>query len=150
VALAFVGIDHFKSLNTALGHNVVDLHVLPVFMRAMEAFIFVRGFAYRLGGDEYGVLFGNGRGALGACKELRENIARLRYHEVLQTVTVSVGIAIAQPDCELADQAILERANRAMRYAKEQGRNCIGTYSSAGYGDEHLMLWPTVEMSSTA
>jgi GGDEF domain-containing protein len=59
VGLAFVDIDRFKELNTAFGHTHVDRHVLPVFMRAVEAHIYGHGHAYKVGGEEYVVLMPN-------------------------------------------------------------------------------------------
>ncbi|MGD0498031.1 MAG: GGDEF domain-containing protein [Bryobacteraceae bacterium] len=148
VALAFVDIDDFKRLNTDFGHHMVDLRILPVFMRALEAFTFARGFAYRMGGDEYAVLLGNGRGALGACEELRQHLSALRYDEIPDTITVSVGMIVLPPDSELSDMAVLERANRAMRFAKDHGKDRIATYVRDGFADEHLTLWPTGGIAS--
>ncbi len=150
VALAFVDIDDFKRLNTALGHLAVDLHVLPVLMRALEAFSFARGFAYRMGGDEYAVLLGNGRGALGSFDELRQHIAGLRYHEIPDTTTISLGVAVVPSDCELSDMAVLERANRAMRHAKDHGKDCVATFTANGFADKDVTLWSLAGVPSSA
>ena len=37
VSIAFMDIDHFKPFNREVGHTKVNLHVLPVFMRSVEA-----------------------------------------------------------------------------------------------------------------
>ena len=53
VSIAFLDIDRFKEFNSEVGETHVDRHVLPMFMRALEAHIYGHGFAYRFGGDEY-------------------------------------------------------------------------------------------------
>jgi len=137
VALAFIDIDNFKRLNTELGHEMVDTTILPVFMRALESFMYARGFAYRMGGDEYVAVFANGRGAPGTCRELLDQMRGITYPGLREPLTISIGLVSVMPDCELSDRAVYERANRAMRYVKDAGKNCIGTYSG-GFLDSHL------------
>ena len=56
LAVAFLDIDDFKSLNTAHTEPKIDRHMLPRFMQAIEAHLFQHGYAYRQGGDEYLVI----------------------------------------------------------------------------------------------
>jgi GGDEF domain-containing protein len=89
VAIAFIDIDDFKHLNTAHGHVTVDESVLPVFMRRLEAFTFARGYAYRMGGDEYAILLGNGMGAVDSLGALRASIPELTFRGVSEHLMVS-------------------------------------------------------------
>lgn len=57
LAIAFVDIDDFKSLNTCHTETKVDRNILPRFMQAIEAHLFQHGYAYRQGGDEYLICF---------------------------------------------------------------------------------------------
>jgi diguanylate cyclase (GGDEF)-like protein len=140
VALAFVDIDDFKRLNTKHGHHLVDQLVLPVFMRCLEAFAFARGFAYRNGGDEYVIILGNGQGALHALNELRNAVARLTFNSIPDQLTISIGVCIALPTSDLSDVALYERANTAMRFAKEHRKNCIATYMTECMRDSDLVI----------
>jgi hypothetical protein len=59
VIVAFLDIDDFKQFNTVHGETVVDRFLLPRFMAAIEAHVYSRGYAYRIGGDEYVLLLPN-------------------------------------------------------------------------------------------
>lgn len=144
VAVAYLDIDDFKKLNTKYGHPVVDATVLPVFMRALESFTFARGYAYRLSGDEYAVLLANGRGAASILQEFQKGLAAVRYHNVEEKLSVSVGLCEVTVESYLSDQAVVERANFAMRRAKKQrGKNRIATYAGDGrYRDDDVVLVP--------
>lgn len=130
VALAFIDIDDFKRLNTRYGHHMVDEGILPIFMRCLEAFAFSRGYAYRMGGDEYVVIFGNGQGAEHTFADLLGDVNALKYVGVDERLTVSVGLSLVSPISELSDAAIYERANAAMRHAKTVGKNRIAVCRS--------------------
>ena len=131
VAIAFLDIDKFKDFNSAVGETHIDWHVLPVFMSAVEAHLFGHGYAYRFGGDEYALLMPNADSelAMGFLSGLRRRVGALRYHGTDRTITLSVGVCVADRDCFLTDSELLQRAERAKNFAKSQGRDCI-----AGYG----------------
>ena len=140
IAVGFLDIDDFKRLNTTYGHESVDADVLPILMRSMEAFAYARGFAYRMGGEEYVVLLGNGQGATDTFEQLRLAVSQLRYRGVEEHTTVSIGVCVVSPTCPLSDRQVRERANRAMRHAKESGKNCVATYMESGFSDKHLVV----------
>lgn len=144
VALAFVDIDDFKHLNTKHGHIIVDQCVLPVFMRRLEAFTFARGHAYRMGGDEYAILLGNGQGAIESLDALRQSIPALTYLGISDRLTVSIGLCTVPPTLDRSDHDVYERANRAMRHAKEHGKNCLAIYSGEELVESELSVIPPV------
>jgi diguanylate cyclase (GGDEF)-like protein len=147
LAVAYLDIDDFKNLNTKYGHHAVDTDVLPVFMRALEGFTFSRGQAYRFGGDEYAILLGNGQRAAEALQDLQQALLRLTYRNINEKTTVSIGLCLITSDCFLSDQEVIERANRAVRHAKEQGKNSIATYEGELYRDQDLrMLAPAASL----
>lgn len=57
--VAFIDIDDFKAVNTALTETRVDREVLPPLMLLLEALTSSRGYAFRQGGDEYVVVLPN-------------------------------------------------------------------------------------------
>ena len=139
--IAFLDIDEFKRLNTELGHDAVDRHVLPFFMRCLESHVYNHGYAYRFGGDEYMVLLPNFSPQLGFTflDQLRSKLGDLSY-QVTGRTTVSIGVCYVGADCALTDRELRERAGEAMQYAKAKGRNQIASYRPTGYRDEDLQI----------
>jgi len=120
--VAFADADHFKSLNTRLGEPVVDRDVLPALMGAIERAIYGRGAAYRHGGDEFVLLMPNAdrEAATTILKQVQRSVAGTPFIGVDQGITLSVGCVIVEPDSELTDREIVERAAQAKSYAKER------------------------------
>jgi diguanylate cyclase (GGDEF)-like protein len=143
VAVAFLDIDEFKrKFNTPHGETKVDRHVLPRFMRALEAHVAFHGHAYRQGGDEYLILLpGLSRPlAVAFLDELRRTLGGLEYPDVPERTTVSIGLCVADADCALTDRELRERANRAEAFAKQAGRNCIATYRGSQLTEDELYV----------
>jgi diguanylate cyclase (GGDEF)-like protein len=143
VAVAFLDIDEFKrKFNTPHGETKVDRHVLPRFMRALEAHVAFHGHAYRQGGDEYlAILPGLSRDlAVLFLDELRRKLGELEYPDVPERTTVSVGVCVADADCPLTDRELRDRANRAEAFAKQAGRNCIATYRGGQLAEDELYV----------
>lgn len=142
VTVAYLDIDHFKDLNSKYGEANVDIDVLPVFMRELEASVFFRGFAYRYGGDEYVVLLPNvdERLGLSLLDDIRLRLQATAYRGVDERTTVSIGMCVVTPECFLTEREIEERANRAKNYAKSGGRNRIATYRGQIFQDDDLYV----------
>jgi len=131
-AVAYVDIDEFKTLNSEHGNAHIDRHMLPKFMRKLEAHVFTRGNAYRYGGDEYVILLTNVTEfeAAQSMERLRCGLAELSYEGILRKVTVSIGVAVIRPDSYLTAHEIEHAAERAKDFAKTSGRNRVATYNS--------------------
>lgn len=142
LAVAFVDIDDFKSLNTRHTESKVDRNLLPRFMQAIEAHVFHHGYAYRQGGDEYLILLPSLSRplAIGFLDELRHKLAGLSYPDIAETTTVSIGLCVVDPDCPLTDRELLDRANRAKQFAKAQGKNRIATYDGSRLVERELAI----------
>lgn len=140
VAIAFVDIDDFKSLNSLYTETKVDRNLLPRFMQAIEAHIFHHGYTYRQGGDEYLLLLPSLSRPLSIhfLDELRYKLAALSYPDIAEKTTVSIGLCIVDPDCALTDRELLDRANRAKQFAKEKGKNRIATYRGSRFLPQDL------------
>ena len=124
VALAYVDLDNFKSVNDNLGHRAGD-----DLLRAVGAIIIettrksdVTG---RLGGDEFALLMPetDPDHARQACERLRSNIER-RFSNDAWPVTASVGgvAFLAVPDTV---DALVHVADGRMYKAKAAGRNRV-------------------------
>lgn len=141
-AIAFIDIDKFKDFNTTVGHTNVNRNVLPVFMAAVEAQIFGHGYAYRMSGDEYALMMPNADSELAMVflKSLRRRVEALTYLGTDRKITLSVGLCIADRDCFLTDEELLQRGEKAMAFAKDKGRNRIAGYTGKLFDEHELTI----------
>lgn len=142
LAVAFLDIDNFKSFNTKHTEPKVDRNLLPRFMQTLEAHVFHHGYAYRQGGDEYLILVPSLSKNLSITfmDELRCKLAELKYPEIDDQTTASIGLCIVESDCPLTDRELRDRASQAKRFAKEKGKNCIAMYDGSHLAAEELRI----------
>jgi diguanylate cyclase (GGDEF)-like protein/PAS domain S-box-containing protein len=129
LAVLFLDLDDFKSVNDSLGHPAGDRLLVEV-SRRVEGAIRAADSAARLGGDEFAVLLED----VDDDAEIVDVAERL-LRTVRQTVTldgtevstsVSIGVAIAEPATS-CDQ-LLRDADLAMYTAKRRGRGRFELY----------------------
>jgi diguanylate cyclase (GGDEF)-like protein/PAS domain S-box-containing protein len=127
VAVLFMDIDDFKTINDSLGHAAGD-RVLEVMADRISDSIRTADTAARLGGDEFAVLLEDAD--YNRAVEVAERIMAAQESPVHLdgkelTVRVSIGIAIGSDDRrggEGADE-LLRNADMAMYTAKNQGKS---------------------------
>jgi diguanylate cyclase (GGDEF)-like protein/PAS domain S-box-containing protein len=124
LALLFMDLDHFKSINDSLGHDVGDRLLVAVAQRFSDA-LRDRDTFSRTGGDEF-VLLLPGTDAPGAAHVAQKLLTLATQPYVIEqhelTITPSIGIALYPSDG--ADYAELAKcADAAMYSAKQAGRN---------------------------
>ena len=132
VALLFIDLDSFKTINDTLGHAAGDILLVQVAERLTTA---VRGTdtVSRLGGDEFTiVLEGLDRGQDAA--DVAQNVlaAVARPYQIMSRelfISTSIGIALYPADGTSAE-TLLMNADAAMYRAKEAGRNTYRLYRS--------------------
>lgn len=126
VALLFIDLDQFKTINDTLGHDIGDELLKQVAKRLRDLVRDVDTVA-RLGGDEFTAI-------LPDCKtENTDHIARRIVDELSASFTIegrmlfvsaSIGVAFFPEDG--TDSAMLiKAADSSMYRAKEQGRNRV-------------------------
>jgi diguanylate cyclase (GGDEF)-like protein len=143
IAVAFIDIDDFKTFNSSVGETKVDRNLLPRFMQSIEAHVYHHGYAYRQGGDEYLILVPSMSRSLAVVflDELSAKLADLKYPEIEQKTTVSIGLCVVKPDSPLTDRELRDRAVRAKNFAKKEGsKNCIATFRSQRFIEEELQV----------
>ena len=132
LAIFFIDLDNFKSINDTLGHPTGD-QLLREISRRVRACIRESDLVARLGGDEFVVMIESvpERASLQllAAKILAAiaELMQLDGHEV--KITASIGIAVF-PDDGNDVPALLANADMAMYRAKAMGRNRISEYSA--------------------
>jgi diguanylate cyclase (GGDEF)-like protein len=127
LAVLYLDLDHFKSVNDTLGHPIGD-ELLKVVADRLRHCTREPDTIARLGGDEFAIIMTAMRQPTDAAvlsQRLRESITRpfeLDGHQVV--VDVSIGISVAPLDAIEPDQ-LLKGADMALYGAKADGR---GTY----------------------
>lgn len=136
LAVLYLDLDEFKSINDTLGHAAGDLLLKTVTDRLIKH-IRKSDTITRLGGDEFALLLmGITRiedvvnFAVKIIDIIREPLA-LAGHDI--SITTSVGIAIYPTDGNNAE-TLLRNADTAMYYAKSLGKNTYHIYTT----DMHL------------
>lgn len=121
--LAMVDIDRFKLINDSFGHLFGDEVILLVAQR-MRASFRRNDALFRFGGEEFVVLLraDNEAQAREALERFRRNMAELSIQQVGQ-VTISMGFARIGENDHPAN--VLDRADRALYFAKNHGRNRV-------------------------
>lgn len=131
VAVMFLDLDRFKTINDTLGHAVGDLLLKSVVER-IKPCVRKEDIIARWGGDEFTLLLPKitcRKDASVIAKRILEALKpnfNLEGHNIC--ITSSIGIAIFPDDGENAD-TLLKNADTTLYWVKEKGRNNYQYYS---------------------
>ena len=126
VWLAVLDIDHFKRVNDNFGHLIGD-EVLLLLARLMRSSFRFHDQLYRFGGEEFVVLMhcDNAEHAHMALERFRLKVQTHAFPQV-GSITVSIGYSTLLPSD--TPSAAFGRADKAVYFAKEHGRNQVCSY----------------------
>lgn len=135
VALAMLDIDHFKNINDTYGHLFGDQAIKMVSELILKCADDNDGTGFRYGGEEFVIIFENRMLSeiIAIIDKLRNDIRSTAINSddgASITVKVSVGVS-AYPETTDAIHTLVDRADKAMYYSKQNGRNRLtvdGTY----------------------
>ena len=124
--VALVDIDHFKSINDRYGHLFGD-EVLLLTSRLMQHTFRGSDQLFRFGGEEFVIVLEQATeaGARIAFERLRSTMEAYVFPQVVR-VTVSIGFTRVGPS-DLPTTCV-ERADGALYFAKNHGRNGVRYY----------------------
>lgn len=126
ISLLFLDLDHFKSVNDKYGHNCGDF-VLKSFSELVLNIIRETDILCRWGGEEFVVLLVDCslEKAIDVSEKIRVALFNLEipFWKDIIRITVSIGVAERRENENLSQ--LINRADRMMYRAKEQGRNQV-------------------------
>lgn len=121
-SLLIIDIDHFKNVNDTYGHQVGDI-VLEQLAQLLKDIVGEQGVVCRFGGEEFTIIL------IGHSQQVADDInkrAAAKEWPHIHKLTVSVGMAnFTEHDDE---QSLIQRADEALYYSKEHGRNRVTIY----------------------
>lgn len=134
VACLMIDVDHFKRINDQYGHLAGDA-VLREIAQRIDQEMRVSDTGARFGGDEFAIVLPNG--SLGDGKTVAQRVLNAVRGApvpitpgVAQTITLSIGVAVAAPAPETRDfkslaERLMSEADAALYQAKGAGRNGV-------------------------
>ena len=131
VEIILIDIDHFKVYNDLHGHQAGDDCLRRVALSISRAAKRPFDFSARYGGEEFVlVLYGPPEDyARTLPEQLRQEIIGLAIEHqgslVASTITVSVGVALADPSSGRSLTGAIQAADEALYEAKQSGRNRV-------------------------
>lgn len=142
LAVLFIDLDNFKQVNDVHGHKEGDKLLVAVSSIMRDRIRQVDTLS-RWGGDEF-VLLLPGMNSSSDLRRIAENLVHRMDEEVRSfnlesMVTFSIGGAMFPDDAD-GIESLLAQADKALYYAKSQGRNNVQIYSEMreqdiGYND---------------
>lgn len=134
LAVLFIDLDRFKSINDTLGHLIGDRLLEFLSERLLESINQEEQFAARISGDEFMILcpvIAQDEDAIQTANKLLHKLMAPFYiedHELF--VSASIGISIYPADGTSAID-LMKKADRALYRAKELGRNIYQLYDDS-------------------
>ncbi len=125
LCVALLDLDHFKTINDEYGHQAGD-EALGGFALAAKESLRDTDVIGRWGGEEFLVLLVDSQPSeqgLLAIERLREHVASRRFCIGAPTLVVTLSAGLTLRKSGESSAQLLERADRALYQAKEQGRN---------------------------
>lgn len=125
LAVLFMDLDHFKSVNDSYGHQVGDELLVEVAKR-IRSRLRESDMAARLGGDEFGILYWHPSDSGKVSALAAEIVGTVGRPISLSVATVNVSVSIGgslYPDHGDDARTLVKQADDAMYRVKQAGRN---------------------------
>ena len=134
VAIVFIDLDDFKTVNDDYGHKFGD-GVLAALASNMEAALREEDTLARLGGDEFVAVLPDLPSLDGiepVLDRLLESVSEPTHcQEKVIHVTASAGVAVYPQDHEIDPDQLIRQADQAMYRAKQTGRNTYALFDAS-------------------
>lgn len=131
LSLLMMDVDNFKAYNDTYGHQAGD-DVLVRVAGILKSYTSRSGeYAFRLGGEEFGVLLSNmdDDESYKLAQQIRMGVESLNIPHINNTaipvVTISIGIASYTQASDMSCDELYQKADSNLYTAKEHGRNQV-------------------------
>lgn len=132
-AVLLIDVDHFKAVNDQHGHDCGDALIVQ-FSRALRGCVRHSDFLARLGGDEFCIIYPytSVERAEKYAQRLRQQLPRelTLMNGVVHALRWTGGLS-AMIDLDTKFDNVLWRADKALMYAKEAGRNNTKSFDAS-------------------
>ncbi|KAA3642331.1 MAG: EAL domain-containing protein [Chloroflexi bacterium] len=137
LAVLFLDLDNFKSVNDAFGHKQGDRLLQTIAQRLMDN-VRQSDTVARLGGDEFAILLegiSTPSDVLPTVNKILQGVAEpFTLQDAEAFITGSIGISLFPTDGADPD-TLIQNADRAMYRSKEEGKNNFRFFSAAMKAD---------------
>ena len=141
-SILYLDIDHFKTVNDSLGHNIGDELLIEV-ARRLKQLTQGQDIASRLGGDEFMILCYSAK-TMDSVTELARAInesLRQPFNVESETVFVSSSIGVClYPEHGDTAETLVRNADTAMYHAKRGGRDDFRVYKHSMTSEAHEVM----------
>ncbi|QWT21971.1 EAL domain-containing protein [Bacillus sp. NP157] len=148
LAVMFIDLDGFKSINDTLGHEAGDTFLRAV-ATSLRSSVRERDTVSRFGGDEFVVVvkgYGGMENLVRVCRKVLDLVSQpVNVSGQLVAVSPSIGVAIAPQDGREA-VALIRNADAAMYAVKETGKADFRFYEEGMLEQARERLALTVEL----
>ncbi len=126
-SILLIDVDHFKAVNTQLGHPGGDEALRQLSDLMLANFRPGTDHVARWGGEEFIVSLAETSlaGAAAAANRLRKRVETKQIHFEGQSIRLTVSIGIAELSVAEEFERVVERADKCLLKAKTTGRNKI-------------------------
>ncbi len=133
LAVLFLDLDRFKTINDTLGHAVGD-QLLQGAAGRLISHLSDDSTIARLGGDEFMILLADVKSVEDVTRAAKKVLEAFKQPWIINThelhITTSIGVALYPDDGEDVE-TLVRNADTAMYRAKQQGRNNYQLYAPA-------------------
>ncbi|OOZ39202.1 hypothetical protein BOW53_12515 [Solemya pervernicosa gill symbiont] len=132
IALMFVDVDRFKSINDTYGHATGDLALLSV-CDTIQGQLRETDTLARLSGDEFIVLMEKAENQDDIGRIAERILQAFKKPVLLKGISVEIGVSIGvslHPEHGETPETLISNADTAMYESKKKGRNCWSLFQS--------------------
>jgi len=135
VSFLMIDIDYFKKYNDTLGHPAGDECLKQVATLLKQAVSRETDTVLRVGGEEFGILMPDtdNVGAVNIAQQIHDRINTVKFPHpdspIAPYITLSMGLETLKPSDNIPKSDLLDRADKALYQAKQEGRNRIQVFT---------------------
>jgi diguanylate cyclase (GGDEF)-like protein len=139
LAILVIDVDHFKAYNDRYGHQAGDAALRQVAQAIQSCVRRPLDLVARYGGEEFAAILYDTDGARAAAiaERMRRAVEELaiehRGSGVGPFLTISVGVAVIEPEVQRNPSGAVQLADEALYRAKSRGRNRLEIMDDAEY-----------------